>query len=199
MLAESVMPEVRSGIRRAGPWFQRWSSHAAVLLSAMCVSGLQAAHWVQAAPARIVLSSQVSAHGQTEPQELRPLAVAAAPVPTGQNPTVLPVVLQAASARQLRALPSKAQRSPMVAVISEAFAPQGDQAVAWALRVAWCESSYRAQAVNESSGATGLFQFMSSTWSGTPWASTLRTDPVANAYAAAWLFQRYGPGRWSCK
>jgi hypothetical protein len=39
---------------------------------------------------------------------------------------------------------------------------------------------------------------MASTWAGSPWASKSRFDPVANAQAAAWLYQTYGPGRWSC-
>ncbi|HZK74309.1 MAG TPA: transglycosylase SLT domain-containing protein, partial [Clostridia bacterium] len=72
-------------------------------------------------------------------------------------------------------------------------------AVVWAMRIAYCESRYHPNSVNTDSGATGLFQFMAGTWSGTPWASKSRFDPVANAQAAAWLYSHYGPGRWSCK
>src|SRR5256884_10010592 len=36
--------------------------------------------------------------------------------------------------------------------------------LSWALRVANCESHYNPLAVNRSSGASGLFQFMPSTW-----------------------------------
>ena len=84
-------------------------------------------------------------------------------------------------------------------IINDAFSPLGQAAVTWALRVAWCESRYHPNSVNSDSGASGLFQFMPGTWSGTPWASQSPFDPVANANAAAWLYSHYGPGRWSCK
>ena len=84
-------------------------------------------------------------------------------------------------------------------IITDAFSPLGQDAVVWALRIAYCESRYHPNSVNTDSGATGLFQFMAGTWGGTPWASKSRLDPVANAQAAAWLYSHYGPGRWSCK
>ncbi len=84
-------------------------------------------------------------------------------------------------------------------IIYDAFSPLGTRAVQWAINVAYCESRYHPNSVNSDSGATGLFQFMASTWSGTPWASQSRLDPVANATAAAWLYNRYGPGRWTCQ
>jgi hypothetical protein len=84
-------------------------------------------------------------------------------------------------------------------IITDAFSSLGQDAVVWALRIAFCESRYHPNSVNTSSGATGLFQFMAGTWSGTPWASKSRFDPVANAQAAAWLYSRYGPGRWTCQ
>jgi hypothetical protein len=83
-------------------------------------------------------------------------------------------------------------------IITDAFSPLGARAVQWAMNVAYCESRYHPNSVNVWSGATGLFQFMKGTWGGTPWASKSRTDPVANAQAAAWLYNKYGPGRWSC-
>lgn len=84
-------------------------------------------------------------------------------------------------------------------IIYDAFSPLGPRAVQWAINVAYCESRYHPNSVNTDSGATGLFQFMASTWSGTPWANQSRLDPVANANAAAWLYSRYGPGRWTCQ
>jgi hypothetical protein len=84
-------------------------------------------------------------------------------------------------------------------IITDAFSPLGHDAVVWAMRIAWCESRYHPNSVNSDSGASGLFQFMPGTWSGTPWASQSPFDPVANAQAAAWLYSHYGPGRWSCK
>lgn len=84
-------------------------------------------------------------------------------------------------------------------IITDAFSPLGQDAVVWALRIAYCESRYHPNSVNSDSGASGLFQFLPSTWSGTPWANQSPFDPVANAQAAAWLYSHYGPGRWACK
>jgi soluble lytic murein transglycosylase-like protein len=84
------------------------------------------------------------------------------------------------------------------AAIQSAFGPQGPGAVAWANRVSACESGGSATAQNPS-GATGLFQFMPSTWAHLPWAGQSVFDPVANAQAAAYYYQHSGPGPWSCK
>ena len=84
-------------------------------------------------------------------------------------------------------------------IITDAFSPLGADSVRWAMRVAWCESRYHPNSINTSSGASGLFQFLPSTWSGTPWHAQSPFDPVANAQAAAWLYNRYGPGRWVCQ
>ena len=53
--------------------------------------------------------------------------------------------------------------------------------------------------ITSASEAAIRIQFMAGTWAGTPWANQSRTDPVANAQAAAWLYNRYGPGRWTCQ
>ena len=105
-----------------------------------------------------------------------------------------------AEAARISALNNHPPPPPVIGkIIQDAFSPLGSDAVVWALRIAYCESRYHPNSVNSSSGATGLFQFMAGTWSGTPWASQSRFDPVANAKAAAWLYSHYGPGRWSCK
>jgi hypothetical protein len=105
-----------------------------------------------------------------------------------------------AQAALVAALNNHPPPPPAIAkIITDAFSPLGQAAVVWAMRVAWCESRYHPNSVNSSSGASGLFQFLPSTWGGTPWASQSPFDPVANAQAAAWLYNRYGPGRWSCK
>ncbi len=71
----------------------------------------------------------------------------------------------------------------------------------WAWRVAFCESRYSPGAYNRSSGASGLYQFIPSTWRSTPQgrAGMSPFDPYANAEAAAWLYRNYGAGQWSCK
>jgi soluble lytic murein transglycosylase-like protein len=104
----------------------------------------------------------------------------------------------AASLAEARSGPSVQQ---VQQIIGDAFAPLGPAAQEWALRVAKCESSYNPNAINRYSGASGLFQFMPSTWKSTPQAKAGKSvfDPVANAQAAAWLYKRAGPRPWVCK
>jgi len=83
--------------------------------------------------------------------------------------------------------------------IHNAFTPLGERAVEWAFNVAWCESRYHPTSVNSSSGASGLFQFLPSTWAFTPQHSLSPFDPVANSNAAAWLYSRDGPSQWECQ
>ena len=84
-------------------------------------------------------------------------------------------------------------------IIQSAFAPYGADAVAWGQRVAACESGGSASAQN-ASGATGLFQFMPSTFASTPQgqAGASITDPVASAQAAAWMYSQGQQSQWSC-
>lgn len=72
---------------------------------------------------------------------------------------------------------------------------------AWAWRVSWCESRWRPDAYNRWSGASGLYQFLPSTWAATPQgrAGLSPFDAYANAGAAAWLYRTYGPSQWSCR
>jgi hypothetical protein len=101
--------------------------------------------------------------------------------------------------------PAAAPAAPIAAggsiqqIILDAFAPLGAGAQQWALRVAKCESGYNPNAVNRGSGASGLFQFMPSTWRSMPQGGQSVFNPVANAQAAAVLYQRSGPNQWSCK
>jgi soluble lytic murein transglycosylase-like protein len=83
-------------------------------------------------------------------------------------------------------------------LIRQAFAPQGQAAVDWGLRVAACESGYNPNAQN-ASGASGVFQFMPGTWKGTPYGNQNIFDASANVNAAAWYYQKNGGGAWSCK
>lgn len=84
-------------------------------------------------------------------------------------------------------------------IIAQAFASQGPAAVAWGQRVAACESGGSATAQNPS-GATGLFQFMPSTFAATPQgrSGASITDPTANAQAAAYLYSQGQQAQWSC-
>lgn len=78
-----------------------------------------------------------------------------------------------------------------------------------ALRIIGCESNGDPNALNPYSGASGLFQFLPSTWASTapkagyPDASPF--DPEANTASAAWLANRYQQlgydywHAWNCK
>jgi soluble lytic murein transglycosylase-like protein len=67
------------------------------------------------------------------------------------------------------------------------------------LRVARCESVLDPNAVNASSNASGLFQFLPSTWETTPYADQDIFDPVANAEAAAWMWDNGRRNEWVCQ
>ena len=88
------------------------------------------------------------------------------------------------------------------AIIRDAAAAQGADA-AQLMRVAYCESRYNPGAYNASSGASGLFQFLPSTWatnSVRAWfAGTSPFDPVAAANVAAWMFARGQAYQWVCR
>lgn len=105
-----------------------------------------------------------------------------------------------AEADQMAALSNHPGPPPDIAKdIYDAFQPLGDRAVQWAVNVAYCESRYHPNSVNSSSGASGLFQFLPSTWAFTPYAGYSPFDPKYNALAAAWLYQRDGPSQWQCQ
>jgi hypothetical protein len=66
-------------------------------------------------------------------------------------------------------------------------------------RRARCESGYSARSYNSASGASGLFQFLWSTWRSTPFASFSVFDPYANALAAGWMEARGRGSEWVCR
>ncbi|MDP9372965.1 MAG: SH3 domain-containing protein [Chloroflexota bacterium] len=72
------------------------------------------------------------------------------------------------------------------------------------LAVARCESNLNPRAVNPISigaagnNASGLFQFLPSTWSTTPYASHDIFDPWASANAAGWMWLVGRRGEWVC-
>jgi uncharacterized protein YabE (DUF348 family) len=92
--------------------------------------------------------------------------------------------------------------SEIEAIIREAAAAQGADAEQL-LRVAYCESRFNPGAYNASSGASGLFQFLPSTWATNSvragYAGASVFDPVASANVAAWMFARGQAGQWSCR
>jgi len=65
-------------------------------------------------------------------------------------------------------------------------------------RRAECESGGYAYARNPS-GASGLFQFLPSTWASTPFADFSVWSPYANALAAGWMQAHGRGGEWACR
>jgi hypothetical protein len=84
-----------------------------------------------------------------------------------------------------------------------------DDRVNEALAILRCESNGDPDAYNPYSGASGLFQFLPSTWASTApkagYAGASVFDPVANTASAAWLANRYQElgqyywAAWSCR
>lgn len=65
-------------------------------------------------------------------------------------------------------------------------------------RKASCESHLYRYAHN-ASGASGLFQFLPSTWRSTPFGRFSVWSPYANALAAGWMHVRGRGGEWVCR
>jgi hypothetical protein len=70
--------------------------------------------------------------------------------------------------------------------------------LSWALRVANCESHYNPLAVNRYSGASGLFQFMPSTWNANFPGQNI-WDPYAQARGALAFYNAGRQSAWTCK
>ena len=70
--------------------------------------------------------------------------------------------------------------------------------LSWALRVANCESHYNPLAINRSSGASGLFQFMPSTWNANFPGQNI-WDPYAQARGALVFYNAGRQSAWTCK
>lgn len=70
-----------------------------------------------------------------------------------------------------------------------------------ALAVAQCESGFNPSAYNPSSGASGVYQFLGSTWATTAYADYSRLNAWANVHAAHQVFVRdgYSWREWSCR
>lgn len=81
--------------------------------------------------------------------------------------------------------------------IAAVFGPYANAALA----VARCESGYNPSAKNASSSASGVFQFLSSTWQTTSYAGYSPFNAWANIHAAYQVFSRDGHSwrEWQCQ
>jgi hypothetical protein len=66
------------------------------------------------------------------------------------------------------------------------------------LSVSMCESTWNRFAVNGSSGSTGLFQFIPSTWATTPYGGRDIYSAKWQSLAAAWMWRQGRSGEWVC-
>jgi soluble lytic murein transglycosylase-like protein len=66
-------------------------------------------------------------------------------------------------------------------------------------RRAWCESRNDPRAYNASSGSSGLFQFIPSTWRTTPYARYSIWSAKWSSLAAAWMVRVGRGGEWVCQ
>lgn len=99
--------------------------------------------------------------------------------------------------RRHRALVRTLLRRPtVVEAINLACATYGSCGALW--RRARCESGYSPSAYNDS-GASGLFQFLPSTFASTPYRSFSIWSAYANALAAGWMHAHGRGGEWECR
>ena len=66
-------------------------------------------------------------------------------------------------------------------------------------RVARCESVLDPCAVNKAGPWYGLFQYLKSTWRGTPYGNESIWDPEAQSMATAWMWKEGRKNEWACK
>jgi hypothetical protein len=134
--------------------------------------------------------------------------------PTVEEPTAAPVVQLSDENAAAAPVHQPVRLAPTLAPTAKPFTPppgSGGNGLAaiyavfgnspgltWALRVANCESHYNPLAVNRSSGASGLFQFMPSTWNANFPGQNI-WDPMAQAHGALVFYNAGRQSAWTCK
>lgn len=90
------------------------------------------------------------------------------------------------------------QQSSVTEAINLACATYGHCSTLW--RKAGCETggTFSPRSLNPS-GASGLFQFLPSTFASTPYARFSIWSPYANALAAGWMHSQGRGGEWVCR
>jgi hypothetical protein len=83
--------------------------------------------------------------------------------------------------------------------INLAAATYGHAEELW--RKARCETAgtWNPRSYNPSSGASGLFQFLPSTWQSTPYRRFSIWNPYASALAAGWMHAHGRGHEWACQ
>jgi hypothetical protein len=149
------------------------------------------------APVTAAIAPELSEPSLAEKIEIGPPTPA--PTPTPPPPTPAPVVATApapAATAKPVVVPPPGSGGNGAAAIYAVFG--NSPGLSWALRVAKCESGYNPLAVNRSSGASGLFQFMPSTWNAN-FPGWNIWDPYAQSRAALAFYNAGRQSAWTCK
>ena len=93
---------------------------------------------------------------------------------------------------------SKHSEKQILKFIGKAAKKYGQSKTAM-VRVARCESNLDPCAVNKKGPYYGLYQFLKSTWSSTPYRDKNIYDPKAQALAAAWMWKQGRKNEWACQ
>jgi hypothetical protein len=128
------------------------------------------------------------------------LSSSPSPAPTPEpTPAPTPQPAPAPATATLRPVPSTGYVETVVRAAAAEFGVNADQLV----RVAKCESGLNPLAKNPASTASGLFQFLTTTWAGNGprlgYGPADVWDPVAASRVAAWMFAHGQSGQWVCK
>jgi len=155
-------------------------------------SGYVAATWTTAARARNAVEMREVAKASTLEERPAPPVIEPAPaIAAAIGTRVAPKPAQASSFT-----PPPGSGGDGLAAIYAVFG--NSPGLSWALRVANCESHYNPLAINRSSGASGLFQFMPSTWNANFPGQNI-WDPYAQARAALVFYNAGRQSAWTCK
>ena len=142
----------------------------------------------------------VPVRSRNAPEFTEAFQASAQPAPTAVQP-VAPTVaahkpLRPAATPAPKPVPPPGSGGSGLAAIYAVFG--NSPGLSWALRVANCESHYNPLAVNRSSGASGLFQFMPSTWNANFPGQNI-WDPMAQARGALVFYNAGRQSAWTCK
>ena len=119
-----------------------------------------------------------------------------APPVVSQAPVIAPRIVRPAPTAAPAFTPPPGSGGDGLAAIYAVFG--NSPGLSWALRVANCESHYNPLAINRSSGASGLFQFMPSTWNANFPGQNI-WDPYAQARGALVFYNAGRQSAWTCK
>ena len=144
-------------------------------------------------PGQLVGSGSLRGHGAPDMREVvKASTLEERPAP----PAPEPVARAAPRAPSATFTPPPGSGGDGLAAIYAVFG--NSPGLSWALRVANCESHYNPLAINRSSGASGLFQFMPSTWNSNFPGQNI-WDPYAQARAALVFYNAGRQSAWTCK